>query len=314
MAIFRQQILNGPLRVLRTEFHLRPPTNTDFWHNDTFTHPSPPVSGNNFLARSPDEFIAFPLESDVEMAEDEFPKFGMTNKIPMGENSVSVCFPCYNEQDNIRSVYEETSKMLNQMGIDYEIIFVDDGSTDHSPQIAEVIVRADPRVKLIRHATNLGYGVALRSGFQAATKTLVFFTDSDCQFDIKEFPPLLSLMQDYDIVSCFRIDRQEGILRKLNGWCWTVLTCLLFRMKLRDVNCAFKLFKRRVFDEMHLHSTGALINAEILARATRQRFKITQIGVHHFARKNGRQTGSNPKVVFRAFRELISLQSDIRHG
>ena len=88
----------------------------------------------------------------------------------------------------------------------------------------------------------------------------------------------------YDIVSCFRLNRQDGLLRKFNAWCWTSLVCLLFRMKFKDINCAFKLYRRRIFDDMELRSNGALINAEILARATRRRYAITQVGVHHFPR------------------------------
>ncbi len=231
--------------------------------------------------------------------------------ISAGTDSLSVFFPCYNEQDNIRRVYESAAKVLGNLGMDYELILVDDGSTDQTPQIMEAIAAADPRVKLVRHPANLGYGAALQSGIRAATKTLVFYTDSDGQFDLSELPPLLPLMQRYDGVSCFRLDRRDGLHRKFNAWCWTRLVCLLFRMEFKDINCAFKLFKRRMFDGMELRSAGALINAEILARATRRGYAITQVGVHHFPRTRGRQTGAHPRVIFRAFRELVKLHRQI---
>ena len=231
--------------------------------------------------------------------------------ISAGVDSLSVFFPCYNEQDNIRRVYESTAKVLGNLGVDYELILVDDGSTDHTPQIVDAIAAADPRVRVIHHPTNLGYGSALQSGFRAATRTLVFFTDGDGQFDLSELPPLLPLMQQHDIVSCFRLDRREGLNRKFNSWCWNRLVCLLFRMQIKDINCAFKLFKRQMFDDMELWSTGALINAEILARATRHGYSITQVGVHHFPRTCGRPTGAHPRVIFRAFRELVKLYRQI---
>jgi len=226
-------------------------------------------------------------------------------------DSLSVFFPCYNEQDNVRRVYDSAAQVLGNLGVDYELILVDDGSTDQTPQMMEAIAAADPRVKLVRHPANLGYGAALRSGIRAAAKTLVFYTDGDGQFDLRELPPLLPLMQRYDGVSCFRLDRRDGLHRKFNAWCWTRLVCLLFRMDFKDINCAFKLFKRRVFDGLELRSAGALINAEILARATRHGYAITQVGVHHFPRTRGRQTGAHPRVIFRAFRELVKLYKQI---
>ena len=226
-------------------------------------------------------------------------------------DSLSVFFPCYNEQDNIRRVYESTTKVLGNLGADYELILVDDGSTDHTPQIMDAIAAADPRVRVVHHPANRGYGSALQSGFRAATRTLVFYTDGDGQFDLSELPPLLPLMKQYDIVSCFRLDRREGLNRKFIAWCWTHLVCLLFRMRIKDVNCAFKLFKRQIFDDMELGSTGALINAEILARAARRGYSITQVGVHHFPRTRGLPTGANPRVIFRAFRELVKLYRQI---
>jgi len=222
-------------------------------------------------------------------------------------DSVSVILPCYNEQDNLQRVYESASTVLKGMGMNYEIILVDDGSTDQTPQIADTVASADQRVKVIHLPTNLGYGAALRSGFRAATKRLVFYTDGDSQFDLNELPPLLPLMKQYDIVSCFRLNRQDGLRRQFYAWCWNRLIRLMFRLKLKDINCAFKLFKRNILDSVKLQSTGALISAEMLVKATRCGFTIAQVGVHHLPRTKGRPTGSNHCVIFRAFWELAKL-------
>jgi len=226
--------------------------------------------------------------------------------------SISVFFPCYNEQDNVARTVEQALAVLEKLNADFEVIIVDDGSSDATGQIAEQIAGRNSRVKVVNHPTNLGYGAALQSGFRTAAKELVFYTDGDGQFDISEMPPLLPLMKQYDIISCYRLNRQDNLMRKINAWCWTKLVCLLFGMKIRDIDCAFKLYKREIFDNIKLSSSGALIDAEILARATRKGYTVTQKGVHHYPRRAGEQTGANLRVIFRAFKELFKLHSQIR--
>ena len=226
--------------------------------------------------------------------------------------SISVFFPCYNEQGNITSVVEQTLDVLDKLNTDFEVIIVDDGSSDDTGKIADELAGGNDRVKVVHHRTNLGYGAALQSGFKAATKELVFYTDGDGQFDIKEMPGLLDLMEHSDIVSCYRLNRQDNFMRRINGWCWTKLVCLLFGMKIRDIDCAFKLYKREIFDTFKLVSTGALIDAEILARAVRQGYRVVQQGVHHYPRTAGVQTGANLRVILRAFKELFGLWQQIR--
>ena len=228
--------------------------------------------------------------------------------------SISVFFPCYNEQENVGRTVEKALEVMQQFDADFEVIIVDDGSSDGTRQIADEIAGRDKRVKVMHHQHNLGYGAALQSGFKAATKELVFYTDGDGQFDINEMLPLLALMDQYDIVSCYRLNRQDSLIRKINGWCWTRLVCLMFGLKIRDIDCAFKLYKREIFDKIELSSTGALIDAEILARAAREGYRITQKGVRHYPRTAGEQSGASLRVVLRAFKELFKLQSRIRSG
>lgn len=228
--------------------------------------------------------------------------------------SISVFFPFYNEQDNVADTTEKAIDVLQKIDADYELIIVDDGSKDNTGKIADEIVSQNDKVKVIHHPVNLGYGEALKSGFRAATKKLVFYTDGDGQFDIAEMPPLIELMKQYDIVSCYRINRKDNLIRKINGWCWTKLVCLLFGMKVRDVDCAFKLYKREIFDNIKLSSSGALIDTEILARAFRRGYTIVERPVRHHPRIAGEQTGGNPLVILRAFRELFKLYRQIRKG
>lgn len=228
--------------------------------------------------------------------------------------SISVFFPCYNEQENVDRTVERALAVLEKLRADFELIIVDDGSSDRTGQIAEEIAGRGGRVKVVRHKRNLGYGAALQSGFKASTKELVFYTDGDGQFDIEEMPSLLPLMEQYDIVSCYRLNRQDNLIRRINGWCWTKLVCLLFGMRIRDIDCAFKLYKREIFDNIKLSSAGALIDTEILAQAVRKGYRITQKGVHHYPRAAGAQTGANLHVICRAFKELFKLRNQIRGG
>jgi len=226
--------------------------------------------------------------------------------------SISVFFPCYNEQENITRTVERAAAVLEGMNADFEIIVIDDGSSDATGKIADEIAAGDHRVRVVHHGTNLGYGAALQSGFKAAGKKLVFYTDGDGQFDIGEMPALLALTDRYDIVSCYRLNRQDNVVRRINGWCWTRLVCLLFGMRIRDIDCAFKLYKREIFDNITLSSGGALIDTEILARAIRKGYTITQCPVHHYQRTAGTQTGAKLNVIFRAFKELFALYNQIR--
>jgi glycosyltransferase involved in cell wall biosynthesis len=227
--------------------------------------------------------------------------------------SISVFFPCHNEQDNIERVVQQALDVLPTISDDYEIIIVNDGSADRTAEIADRLAEANPSIRVVHHHVNRGYGGALQSGFRNASKEWVFYTDGDGQFDIRELPGLLEYIDNYDIVTCYRINRQDAWLRKFNGWAWSKLVNLLFHFKIKDVDCAFKLYRREIFDHIEMHSEGALIDAEILARAHRAGYRITQCGVHHYPRTAGRQSGANFKVILRAFKELFKLRKQIKN-
>ena len=232
----------------------------------------------------------------------------------MSPFSISVFFPCYNEQDNVKRVAAKAVEVLEALGVDFEVIIVNDGSADKTGQVADSVAQADKRVRVVHHPQNRGYGAALQSGIRAAQKNYIFFTDGDGQFDIGEIQLLLPFIEQSDIVCGYRLNRKDPFMRKLNGWMWTKLVCMLFGMRIRDIDCAFKMFRREVFDGMKLSSTGALISAEILARATKRGCRIAEVGVHHYPRTAGKQTGANLKVILRAFKELFKLYNRIRRG
>jgi len=226
-------------------------------------------------------------------------------------SGISVFFPCYNEEGNLERVVAEALDFLPGISDDFEIIIVNDGSRDRTGQIAEQLAAEEPAVRVVHHETNRGYGAALRSGLAAATKEMVFYTDGDGQFDIREMPRLLPLITEYDIVTGYRVNRRDGVFRKFNAFCWGKLVQNLLRFRCRDVDCAFKLYRRAIFDHMQLRSTGALIDAEILARANRAGYTTAEVPVSHRPRTAGRQSGAKLSVILRAFKELLKLRKTI---
>ena len=226
--------------------------------------------------------------------------------------SLTVFFPCYNEEANVERTTLAALKVCRRIARDFEVIIVNDGSTDQTQAIADRLAGEHPQVRAVHISPNGGYGAALQRGFREATKEWIFYTDGDGQFDIEEIDLLLPLMRDYDVISAFRLDRKESLVRKLNGFCWTTLVSLVFNLRLRDIDCAFKMYPRKLINEMELKSTGALIDAEMLARAKYMGYRIGQVGVHHYPRTAGDSTGANLRVILRAFKELFQLRREIR--
>ncbi len=238
----------------------------------------------------------------------------MIDKPPLEPLSLTVFFPCYNEEANVERTTQAALTACRRIADDFEIIIVNDGSKDQTGRIADRLAAEHDEVRAVHNNPNLGYGGALQRGYREATKQWVFYTDGDGQFDFEEIDKLLPLLADYHAVSAYRLDRRDSLVRKLNAWCWTVLVNLVFGMRIRDIDCAFKIFPRSLFDQIEMKSTGALIDAEVLARAKRLGYQIGQIGVHHYPRAEGEQTGANLRVILRAFKELFKLRKQIRRA
>jgi glycosyltransferase involved in cell wall biosynthesis len=225
---------------------------------------------------------------------------------------VSVFFPAYNEEHNIVPLTEEAVEVLERLTSDYEVLIIDDGSADRTPQVADELAQRFPKVRAIHHPQNRGYGAALRTGFENCRMDYWFYTDGDRQFRIAEIENLLPYAADHDIVTGYRIERKDPFIRALNARSWNLLSRLLLKIRIRDINCAFKLYKASVFDKVRPQSSGAIINTEIFALARIHGMTIKEVGVHHYPRTVGVQTGANPLVILRAFRELFALYRRIR--
>lgn len=232
----------------------------------------------------------------------------------MRDISVSMIFPCYNEQGNVERTTLAALDACGPLFSDYEIIIVDDGSRDRTGEIADALAARHERVRAVHNSPNRGYGGALRRGFAAAAKDWIFYTDGDGQFDVRDIVLLLGLLDECDLAIGYRLDRRDHAMRKFNGWAWTTLCNRLFGMRIHDMDCAFKLFPRRLIDELHLEAEGALISAELLAKATRRGYRIGQVGIRHHPRLAGTPTGAHPLVILRAFVELFKLRKRISQG
>lgn len=225
----------------------------------------------------------------------------------MIEGKLSLILPAHNEEPNISPVVQAAVGVLPEVFQDYEVIVVDDGSRDRTPQIADELTASNPYVKVVHHPRNRGYGAALTSGFRAATGDYWMFMDSDRQFDIGDVSKLAPYVGKYDIVAGYRIKRNDPHTRFLIGSTFNRIVRILFGIKVRDIDCGFKIFRADVLRDMDLQSPGALINTEIHAKAIKQRRSLYEVGVHHYPRLEGEQSGASLKVVSRAMLETIRL-------
>ncbi len=220
-------------------------------------------------------------------------------------HSLSVVLTAYNEEQVIASTVEQVSRELANLTRDFEVIVVNDGSTDRTGAILSALHKLDKPIRILTHQRNQGYGAALADGFAAATKDLTFFMDSDGQFDIRELKRFLCLIDAYDAVIGYRVKRQDSWIRKLNAWGWKLVVRLALGVRVRDIDCAFKLLHTEFLHDHPLETRGAMINAELLYRLKVSGCTVREVGVRHLPRQGGRATGANLRVIGRAFRELV---------
>ena len=226
----------------------------------------------------------------------------------------SVFFPAYNEEANLESTVKKARDVLLKIAEEWEIIIVNDGSKDDTLKIADSLSNFDKRIKIINHEVNKGYGEALKSGFYSAKYPLIATTDADGQFDFSEITKLLEKINQADVVIGYRMDRKDPFFRKFFGWGWTFLANIMLGIRVKDVDCSFKLVKKEVIDRIpKLQSArGGMISPELLAKAKKYGFKIDQVGVHHFERRKGHQTGADMNVIIKSFSDLFSLWLQLR--
>ena len=226
--------------------------------------------------------------------------------------SISIIFPAYNEEKNITNAVVQAVNYVDSLFQDWEIIIVNDGSQDRTGEIIDRLALENPRVIAVHHQVNHGYGTALRSGIQRARKELIFFSDSDLQFHLTELLLLVAWIEQYDIVIGYRAKRRDPFYRKLNALGWNILVRLLLGLKVKDIDCAFKIFRSDLFKVIKIDAVGAMVNTDILVQATQMGFKIKEVPVTHFSRIHGKQTGADIRVILKAFKELFRLYFKLR--
>jgi glycosyltransferase involved in cell wall biosynthesis len=221
---------------------------------------------------------------------------------------LSVFLPAYNEEENVREAIGNVSGACRRLGFPYEVIVVNDGSTDRTGDAVRETIPGVPNLRLVEHYPNRGYGGALRAGFEAAQGALIAFVPADNQFDFGEIDRLLAQIGRADIVCGWRSNRQDNAVRRLFAFGWNALVRMLFGPLCRDVDCGFKLVRREVIERVPLRSNGAMIDTELLAGARARGFRISEVPVRHLPRKGGRATGADARVILRAFRDLLRFR------
>ena len=233
---------------------------------------------------------------------------------------LSVFFPMWNEQEYIEraidAAREECEELVAERDIaDYEIIVINDASTDATGQMADALAAADPHVKVVHHPQNRKLGGSMKSGFAAASGDLVLYTDADLPFDMHDVHKAIRLLRYYDadIVSAYRFDRTgEGYVRTVYSFFYNMMVRVLFGIRMRDINFAFKLARTRVFDHVELKSEGSFIDAELVVKARKYGYTVIQFGVDYFPRTRGVSTLSSPRVILKILNEARILRREIR--
>jgi glycosyltransferase involved in cell wall biosynthesis len=228
-------------------------------------------------------------------------------------SSLSVFFPTYNEEENIAKTVSDTQKVLERVAKRWEIIIVDDGSSDRTPQISDGLARNNKNIRVVHHKVNRGYGGTLKTGFQSAIYPWVAFVDSDGQFDFSEITKFIEKTDSADLILGYRVKRADPLSRKLFAVLWALFPRTLWGLKVRDYSCGFKLIKKEVFEAVQpLIGEEKVTQIEFLIKAKKKGFRFVEIGVHHYPRIHGKQTGANLKVVAKSFLDLYKLWKILR--
>ncbi len=229
-----------------------------------------------------------------------------TGRFPIA-TPFSLCMPCYNEAEVIEDWLQTCLAILPAFLEEFEIVVVDDGSSDGTADAIARVTERDSRVRLVQHSQNKGYGAAVTRALRACEGELICMVDGDGQFNLLDLPRLLVKANEADVVIGYRFDRADTRMRKINAKSWNHLIRLLLGVRVNDLDCAFKLFPRWVVDQFQLTSQGACISAEMVVQCVRSGLVICQVPVNHHPRYHGAATGANLKVVMKAFRELPTL-------
>jgi glycosyltransferase involved in cell wall biosynthesis len=225
-----------------------------------------------------------------------------------GPSSLSIFFPAYNDSGTIASMVIRAVRTAAELTPDFEVIVVDDGSADGTAEIADELAHTYPQVRAVHHPRNRDYGAALRTGFRSATKDLIFYTDGDAQYDPSELSTLwASMTPDADMVNGYKISRSDPPHRIIIGRLYHYIVSLLFGLRLRDVDCDFRLMRRAIFDRINLEKTSGIICVEMMKKIQDAGFRIVEVPVHHYHRAFGRSQFFNYRRLFRVAKDLLIL-------
>ncbi len=223
-------------------------------------------------------------------------------------SSLSIFMPAYNEEKNIQQTVEEAIQVAQKLAKQYEVIVIDDGSQDRTAQKVKSLQTKYPQLRLVRHRSNKGYGAAVKSGLRAAKMDWIFFTDSDGQFKFDELSGFVAAKDKADLIIGYRRKRMDPFHRVFIAQVLLKLwNRVLFGLKVKDVDCAYKLFPKKVVQSIKLETESAITVTEFLVRAQRQGYTFCQLPVTHYPRRHGTQTGGNLKVILRALKESFVL-------
>ncbi|HUW60008.1 MAG TPA: glycosyltransferase family 2 protein [Candidatus Bathyarchaeia archaeon] len=226
----------------------------------------------------------------------------------MAERSVSIFYPCYNDWGTMGSMLLLTTQTVKRLGLDADITVIDDGSGEHTLDLLEEIRERFPEVRIVRHEKNRGYGGALRSGFASATRDWIFYTDGDAQYDVRELETLLEHAgPDVDMVQGYKITRHDPLHRIVIGRIYHWIVKLAFGLRLRDVDCDFRLMRRAIFDKVSLEHDSGVICAEMMVKIQRAGCRIVEVPVHHYQRAHGKSQFFNFPRIARVARNLTGL-------
>jgi len=229
------------------------------------------------------------------------------------DKNISFFFPAFNDEGTVEKMVVDAIKVLESVAKDYEIIIVDDGSFDGTGKVADKMAQRYPKVKVVHHLYNIGYGAALKTGFATSKYGLIFYTDGDHQFDPAELTRLLPFIGDYDIVSGYRAKRADTLSRRVFSKLYNFIILISLGVRLRDVDCAFKLIKKKVVQTSGQYiNNGAFICAELFFRALQQGYKVKQIPVHHYAREYGKSSSFSLFFLLRSAVELSETAWELR--
>lgn len=225
----------------------------------------------------------------------------------VNQKSVSFFCPAFNEEENLEKAISCVLPVLKEATDKFELLIVDNCSTDKTPQIADKLASEIPQIRVIHNATNKGYGGALKTGFNSVKNDVIVYTDSDNEYDFKEFKKLIGYLDSYDVVIGYRFKRQDSFYRLMQSAIFNAFITLLFGTKFKDINCSFKAYKRSVLEAMNINSRSAFIDAEMLIKALDNGYRIREVPVTHFRRQAGKSSGAKPAMVFVTIQEMFSF-------